>query len=159
MEYIKIKYKYLAKLIKNGMYKDGKPFLPVDFFKYVSGYRHGEDFVAFIHQELSCLFKQTDEEYQIIYSFVVKHKYNWIYFLEREWVYENPMYTYNVKVTKEMIDTVFAYMEFNGYPSINYVYNYFFQKYATNRMKLDKESSQSKKNNSDNIIRLPLMKK
>ena len=47
-------------------------------------------------------------------------------------------------------------MEFNGYPSINYVYNYFFQKYATNRMEIDKESLKSKEKNKDNIIKLSL---
>ena len=159
MEFEKIKYKYLAKLIKNGVYKDGKKFLNIDFFKFVSNYEYGENFYEFMQNELKLYFDESDITYQTIIEFIKKNKYFVVNQISRQWVLEHPLRKFNESITNEMINKIFDYMELNGYPSINYVYSYIFYNYATNKKIIDKESSQSKKNNSDNIIRLPLMKK
>ena len=146
MEYEKVKYEYLAKLIQTKKYKNGKQFEKVDFFKFVSGYKNGEDLMAFMQNELCKYFKVTDLTYGIIIKFLLDNDYTRIYYINREWVYENPMRIHKVEVTKEMIDTVFDYMELNGYPSISYVYSYIFYNYATNKNVINKSCLSQKEN-------------
>ena len=147
MEYEKAKYMYLAKVIKRGFYKNGKPFLPVDFFKYISGYQSGENILKFIQEKLIKYFHESDEVYNVIIDFMIKNNYIRVYTMERDWAHRNLL------LSKEKIDAIFDYIEMNGYPTINYVYNYFFRIYGTKELEIKKQNA-----SEDNIIKLSLKK-
>lgn len=153
MEYEKAKYMYLAKVIKRGFYKNGNPFLPVEFFKYISGYQDGEDLIVFMQDKLGEYFAPTSNTYSTIISFMQEKGYTTPYQMTRDWLYSNPLLDYNSSVTKEKIDAIFDYIEMNGYPTINYVYNYFFRIYGTKELEIKKQNA-----SEDNIIKLSLKK-